>query len=251
VKRSHAIASLAAVVAISGCGGSSSGSQNLQVSAASSLQTAFTEYADRSFPNDDVKQSFAGSDVLAAQIEQGAKPDVFAAADTSYPEQLHRKGLVGRPVVFTRNRLVLAVPKGSDIRSLEDVAKPGVSLVIGTKDVPVGSYTREVLGKLPASERKAILANVRSEEPDDASIVGKLKEGAADAAFVYRTDVAAAGGDIKEVRLPESLQPDVAYGIAVVSAAPNRALAEQFVHGLTGNGKGQQILQQAGFLPPG
>jgi molybdate transport system substrate-binding protein len=106
------------------------------------------------------------------------------------------------------------------------------------------------LDRLPKDERSAILANVRSQEPDDASIVGKLAEGAADAAFVYRTDVASASGRLKAIELPPSLRPDVSDGIAVVRDAPNPRLAHKFVNGLMPGGAGAQLLHQAGFLPP-
>ena len=81
----------------------------LTVSAAASLKQAFTAYG-RSFEGAQARFSFAGSDELAAQIEQGVKPDVFAAANTKLPEQLFERGLIDRPRVFAGNRLVLAVP---------------------------------------------------------------------------------------------------------------------------------------------
>jgi molybdate transport system substrate-binding protein len=123
-------------------------------------------------------------------------------------------------------------------------------VVIGDPQVPIGSYTREVLGRLPAAEGTAILANVRSQEPEVSSIVGKLTEGAADAGFVYFTDVSAAGAKLRGIALPASLQPDVAYGIAIVKDAPDPELAHRFVHGLMPGGKGASLLGQAGFLPP-
>lgn len=230
------------------CGGSDG--RELRVSAAASLRSAFGEYAAAAFPHDEISQSFAGSDQLAAQIEQGANPDVFASANTEYPEELYKKGLLEKPVIFARNRLVLAVPADSPIRSLGDVARPGVSLVIGDPGVPIGSYTRGVLGRLPRSESSAILANVRSEESDVTSIVGKLVQGAADAAFVYVTDVRAAGADVRAIGLPDSLQPEVAYGIGVLVDAPDPELARRFVEGLKPGGLGVGYLHQAGFLPP-
>jgi molybdate transport system substrate-binding protein len=231
------------------CGGSDQG--QLRVSAAASLKSAFENYASADFPDDDISQSFAGSDQLAAQIEQGARPDVFASANTQYPQELFAKGLLEKPVVFARNRLVLAVPADSDITSLSDVAQPGTTVVIGDAKVPIGSYTRDVLGRLPKAESSAILANVRSEEPDVSSIVGKLTQGAADAGFVYVTDVTAAGNQLKAIQLPDSLQPEVAYGIGVVKDAPDPDLAEEFVQGVEPGGSGVRYLQQAGFLPPG
>jgi molybdate transport system substrate-binding protein len=217
------------------------------VSAASSLQTAFTAYADTA--GIDAKQSFAGSDDLAAQIRQGVTPDVYAAANTSLPDDLYKEGLVEKPVVFATNTLVLAVPADSDIDSIDDLTGSDVTLAVGQEGVPVGDYTREVLGGLPSDQSQAILANVRSEEPDVAGIVGKLTQGAVDAGFVYVTDVVATNGALKAVDLPAELEPDVAYGAAVVSGADNPEGAQQFIDGLL-DGEGADALKAAGFGPP-
>lgn len=250
MRRLAAAASIALIAAATaGCGGSDP--EQLRVSAAASLKPAFEKYAGSGFPDEEIQQSFAGSDQLAAQIEQGARPDVFASANTQFPQELYAKGLLEKPLVFARSRLVLAVPADSDIRSLTDVAQPDVSVVIGDPDVPIGSYTREVLARLPASERSAILTNVRSQEPDVSSIVGKLTQGAAGAGFVYVTDVRAAGSSVRAIRLPSSLQPEVAYGIGVLTDAPDPDLARRFVRGLEPGGSGTSYLRQAGFLPPG
>lgn len=248
----HATAAALVVTALAAtlaaCGGSG-GERQLTVDAAASLQKSLTEYA-RSFPGVTVRSSFAGSDQLAAQIRQGARPDVYAAADTSYPEQLYRAGLVGKPRLFAANRLVIAVPAGSRVASLADLAKPGVKLVIGDPSVPVGAYTRQVLARLPAGERRAILANVRSQEPEVSAIVAKLASGAADAGFVYVTDAKAAPpGSLRTVALPAVLQPDVAYAAAVVRGGPDPALARRWLAGLL-SGSGAADLRRAGFLPP-
>jgi molybdate transport system substrate-binding protein len=242
------LVALSLTLVLAGCGGGSTDKQ-LTVFAASSLQEPFTGYA-HSFQGADIRQSFAGSDQLAAQIRQGAGADVFASASTEYPDQLHRDGLVGKPRIFAGNRLVIAVPKGSTIDSLQDLARPGTSLVIGDSAVPVGGYTREVLARLPSDERRAIMANVGSEEPEVTSIVGKLSQGAADAGFVYLSDVHSAGGELRAIRLPARLQPDVTYAVAIVSGAQDRGLAKRFVDGLFGDRRGARSLRQAGFLPP-
>jgi molybdate transport system substrate-binding protein len=236
-----------------GCGSSgSSGSGSkprLTVSAAASLKTAFTAYG-KQFQAADSKFSFAGSDELAAQIQKGVRPDVFAAANTKLPDALYTKGLVEKPVVFAANQLVLAVPaSGAKVASLADLGKPGVTIAMGSESVPVGAYTRKVLDGLPAGEKRAILANVRSNEPDVAGVVGKIAQGAVDAGFVYVTDVQAAGGKLKPIDLPADLKPQVSYGVAVVKGAKHPQQAQQFVDGLL-DGAGKQALDRAGFLPP-
>jgi len=247
---------LAAIVAVAmaACGssddnGSTTGDAggDLVVSAASSLTDAFPVYA-RSLDGT-VRFQFAGSDELAAQIRQGVKPDVFAAASPRFPDQLHTEGLVGRPVVFATNRLVLAVPQDSDIRSLADLEKPGTTIAIGSAEVPIGSYMRDVLDRLGPAQAQAILANVRSEEPDVKGIVGKLAQGAVDAGFVYATDVEAADAHLRGIALPARLQPQVAYEAAVVTDAPHPQAARRFVAGLL-RGDAQTALKEAGFGAP-
>ncbi len=240
------LAALALCGVSAGCG-SGSDSQ-LTVFAASSLQESLTAYG-KSFKGADVRASFAGSDTLAAQIRQGAAADVFASADTDYPAELRRMGLVEQPVVFAANELVIAVPAGGDISAIADLAEPGRKIVIGDPSVPVGSYTREVLQRLPATEREGILANVRSEEPEVSSIVAKLGNGAADAGFVYVTDVRAAAGGLRAIRIPETLRPKVAYAAAVVRGSGQQGLAQRYLDGLL-NGRGATDLRRAGFLPP-
>ncbi len=232
-------------LALAGCGG---GDDALTVSAASSLKTALTDYGAR-FEPAKARFSFAGSDELAAQIRKGAKPDVFASANTKLPDELYAERLVEKPVTFAGNELVLAAPAGSGIDSLKDVGRAGTSLAIGSESVPVGFYARTVLSKLPEAESSAILENVRSEEPDVAGIVGKLTQGAVDAGFVYLSDVRATDGKLEAIELPGSLQPTVAYGVAVVKGAKHEDAAEAFVDGLL-DGEGERALDAAGFEPP-
>lgn len=254
-RRTVVLAVAVLALALAGCGGSDggggggSGAGPLTVSAATSLKKAFTAYGA------DVKGGtprfqFAGSDELAAQIEQGARPDVFAAANTKLPTKLYTQGLVEKPVVFATNRLVLAVRAGTTkVGSLDDLASSGTTIAAGSPSVPIGNYTREVLGRLPASQSKAIVANIRSNEPDVGGVVGKLTQGAVDAGFVYVTDVVGSGGKLKAIELPNSLQPRVAYGAAGVKGTKDGAGAEAFIQGLV-TGPGAQDLRKAGFGPP-
>ena len=250
MRRYAALLAVVLALVATGCGGGDAdgGSGTLTVSAAASLKTPFTAYGD-AFPDARVRLSFAGSDELAAQIRKGIRPDVFAAANTKLPEALFREGLVERPVVFAGNRLVVAVPAGSDLRLVDDLAAPGVKLAIGSESVPVGEYTRTVLGRLGPARRDAILDRVRSNEPDVNGVVGKVAQGAVDAGFVYVTDVAATDGKLRAIELPRELQPTVAYGVAIVKGGRNPAAARRFVDGLTG-GDGARILREAGFEKP-
>ena len=245
------LAILALAVGAAACGddddSAPASKPRLVVSAGSSMTEALTS-CSQDYPDASVKLSVAGSDELATQIEQGVKPDVYAAANTKLPDQLHQEGRLSNPVEFATNTFVLAVPKDSDINSIEGLTQKGVKVVIGSKTVPIGSYTRDTLAKLPADQEKAILANVRSEEPDVKGIVGKLIQGAADAGFTYLTDVNATTGELKAVDLPKAVEPQVTYAAGVVTAAKQSDAGKRFVDGLV-SGSCADALQKAGFGP--
>jgi molybdate transport system substrate-binding protein len=233
-----------------GGGSGADGSTRLVVSAASSMTEALEKCAPQfgGAENADVKLSFAGSDELAAQIRQGAKVDVYAAANTELPDELYADDRLEKPVQFATNEFVLAVPKDSEIDSIDELTKEGTTVVVGSESVPIGAYTRETLAKLPPDQEKAILANVRSNEPDVKGIVGKLTQGAAGAGFVYVTDVNAAGDKLMAIELPADLEPQVTYGAGVVKKAEQPSLAQKFVDGLA-NGDCADALRDAGFGP--
>lgn len=234
-----------AAAALSACGGDTR--RQVDVAAAASLQQAFSRYSHE-LPMQ-VRLSFAGSDALAAQIEQGVRPDVFASANTKLPDVLFAKGLVERPVEFAANRLVVAVPARSPVAAFSDLERGGTTIGAGEANVPVGAYTAQVLARLPAADRRRVLANIVDREPDVTGIVGKLLEEALDAGFVYETDVNATAGALRAIALPSSLEPTIAYAAAVVRGAPNPAGARAFIAGLL-SGVGRADLRRDGFLPP-
>ncbi len=214
----------------------------LTVFAASSLTSVFPQIDNAP------RYSFAGSDQLAFQITQGAPADVYAAASPKYPDQLRAKGLVYRPRVFATNELVLIVPRANKagIRSVYDLQKKGLRLVIGAKGVPVGDYTRKALAALGLS---SVLKNVVSQETDVKEVVAKVALGEADAGFVYRTDALADVRNLSELRLPARARPKIAYEIAVVKATKHLQAANAFVARVLG-ARGRLALRRAGFGLP-
>jgi molybdate transport system substrate-binding protein len=194
------------------------------------------------------RYSFAGSDQLAAQIRLGAPADVFLAASPAVPRALFREGRVHRPVLFARNRLVVVVPRRNRarIRTVFDLRRPGIKLVVGRAGVPIGDYTRAVLRRLGLS---SVLENVVSEETDVRAILAKVALDEADAGFVYVTDARAVSPRIRAIQLPRRGQPDVRYELAIVRSTRNLGQARGFVRRVLGPA-GRRALAQAGFGLP-
>ena len=195
------------------------------------------------------RYSFAGSDQLALQIQQGAPADVYAAASPKYPELLYHSGLVAKPVVFATNKLVVIVPRSNPghVRSVYDLRRSGLRVVIGDKSVPIGSYTRQILDTLGITADVA--KNVVSEETDVKGIVAKVALGEADAGFVYITDAKTVATKVRVVPLPGWAQPPVRYELAVVKASGNQKAARAFVKKVL-SARGRQLLKRAGFGLP-
>jgi molybdate transport system substrate-binding protein len=227
----------------------------LMLPSATGAGGSFTVYAAASltevFPKITAKPrySFGGSDQLALQIRQGAPADVYAAASPRYTQLLYRDGLVGKPVTFAKNRLIVIVPKSNpaDIHSVYDLRKSGVKIVIADQSVPIGSYTRQLLDTLGISD--AVLHNVVSQETDVKGIVSKVALGEADAGLVYRTDAKPVSARVEKVFLPVWAQPPIRYQVAIVKSTPRRLEARAFIRRLMSK-RGRLLLRRAGFGLP-
>ena len=230
------------LLGVSACGGADDSEAPLAVYAAASLAEVFPAI------DPDARYSFAGSDELATQIREGAPADVYAAASSKYPQELYEEELVGEPVTFASNRLVLIVPRANPaaIESPEDLLQDGTRLVLAAEGVPVGDYAREALGALRLSDA---LANVVSNEDDVKGVSGKVALGEADAGIVYATDAVPLGDDVLVFELPDSAQPEIEYQVAVVGDGDDAEAARAFVDRLLSE-EGRQALERAGFVVP-
>lgn len=224
-------------------------SQTLTVFAASSLTDAFDVIATdvEAQTGIDVTFNFGSSTDLAEQIQSEETADAFAAASGTAMDTVEEDPGVEDRTDFVTNRLVIITPPDNPagIESIEDLAEPGVQLVLGAEGVPVGDYAREALAN--AGIDAAALDNVVSNEPDNASVVAKVTSGEADAAIVYTSDVsAAAGNDVAAIEIPDDVNVLATYPIAVVTGASNASGAEAFLEYVTGR-EGQATLVQYGF----
>ncbi|WP_344951904.1 molybdate ABC transporter substrate-binding protein [Actinomadura miaoliensis] len=248
----------AAALALSGCGdvgdggasaGAGKGGRTLTVFAAASLTETFTalgETFEGSHPGVKVRFNFGGSSTLAQQIVQGAPADVFAAASPATMKTVTDKGAAsGRPAVFARNRLVIAVPKNEagKVRALPDLAARGLKVVLCAEQVPCGAAAGQAL------RAGGVKVTPVSREQDVKAVLTKVRMGEADAGLVYRTDVRAASGQVTGVEFPESAEAVNDYPIAPLAEAPQPALAREFV-GLVLSQQGRTALTRAGFEAP-
>mgnify|MGYP003288461392 CR=1 FL=1 len=235
----------------------------LTIFTAASLTDAFKEMAaqiGQANPGTKLTFNFAGSPTLRTQLAQGARADVFASADEPNMYGAEKDGTIsGEPQIFARNPLVVVIPADNPagIKTLQDLAKPKLKLVLASKDVPVGNYSRQALDKMsqdPAFGNefaKRVLANLVSEETNVKQVASKVQLGEADAGIVYSTDVTQAiRSTVRVIDIPPEFNVIAKYPIAAVKGARNESGARAFIDYVL-SPAGQVILTRHGFLVAG
>ena len=222
----------------------------LTVSGASSLTEAFTEIGTAfEAENEGVTAvfNFGPSDGLASQIQESGGVDVFASASPTWMDAVEEDpGVTGR-ADFAKNRLAVIVPADNPagITSLEDLAEPGVKLVLAAEGVPAGDYAREIFENAGIAD--GALANVVSNEEDVKGVITKLLSGDGDAGVGYVTDVTPdVAGELQMIEIPDDVNVIATYPIAVISESEHPAEAQAFVDYVLG--PGQDVLNEYGFL---
>ena len=222
---------LAATVLTLGAGTAPAAAQNRDILAfaAASLKNALDEAAAQ-WQRESGKKvviSYAASNTLIKQIEQGAPADMFISADLDWMDYGQQKGLI-KPDTRSNllgNRLVLIAPKDSNISAniqpgfdLAALLKGG-RLAMGNVDaVPAGKYGKASLEKLGAWD--GVKDKIAQAESVRAALL-LVARGEAPLGIVYQTD-AAADPTVKIVgTFPENTHPPIIYPIALTKDSTN------------------------------
>ncbi|MCD1294290.1 molybdate ABC transporter substrate-binding protein [Methanocella sp. CWC-04] len=267
-----AIIALAITIIVSGCttgtgptatpGATETPTEKIELTvfAAASLTDCFTEMKNAfmaSNENIDVVTNFDGSQALRTQIEQGAYADVFASASTKHMNAVKDAGyMVNDTVVnFANNKLCVITPKDNpaNVNTLSDLANPGVKIVIGTPECPVGAYAVQIIDKMgndsaygPEYKQK-VLDNVVSKETTVTMVVSKVALGEADAGFVYVSDVPQEYKEkVNIISIPDNLNVIAVYPIGVLDESGRQDSAKKFVD-FVKSSEGKAILEKYGF----
>jgi len=235
----------------------------LTVFAAASLTGAFGEigqiYEDET--NMSVAFNFDGSQSLRTQIENGAYADVLALANLKQLNALKKSGLMNNSSIniFTRNKIALIIPRDNPagIKNLIDLAKPGLKIVIGTRDVPVGDYALQIMDKLANDSgygpdyREKVMDNVISQETTVSYIVTKLALGEADVGFAYVSDVTwNLASRVDKIEIPDEYNVVAEYPIGLLEDCRYPVRARKFID-LVRSDEGSAVLEKYGFSPVG
>jgi molybdate transport system substrate-binding protein len=258
-KRIFAVVISVLVLATSACYAQES--KEITVFTAASLTGAFTEIGQmyKNETNISVVFNFDGSQVLRTQIENGAYADIFVSANAKQMNLMKNDGFMNNSsiTVFTKTKPVIIVPKDNPgkIQNISDLSKPGIKIVIGTKDVPIGDYTLQILAKLANDSiygpefRKLVMENVVSNETNVNYITSKVALGEADAGFAYKSDITKdLSSKITKIEIPDKYNVIATYPMGILKQSKYTPQAQEFIN-LVESDKGTAILEKYGFEP--
>jgi molybdate transport system substrate-binding protein len=234
----------------------------LVVLAAASLTEPFTEIAphfEAAHPGVRISFNFSSSHQLAQQLANGSPADIFASANQKQMDVAVEAVRIdpGRAVPFVRNRLVVIIPQQNPARieTLQDLAQPGLKVILASKEVPVGQYSLEFLEKAaidPAFSpdyQNQVMQNIVSYEDNVKAVLTKVLLGEADAGIVYLSDITSENAArVQQIDIPDHLNVIAIYPVAVISDSRSPDLAQAFVDLLLSQ-EGQAILARYGFIP--
>lgn len=198
-------------------------SRDVLVFAAASLKNALDDVAAQ-WQRETGKRvviSYAASNTLIKQIEQGAPADIFISADLDWMDYGQQKGLI-KPDTRANllgNRIVLIAPKDSTVTvniqpgfDLAALLKGGRLAMGNVEAVPAGKYGKAALEKLGAWA--GVKDKIAQAESVRAALV-LVSRGEAPLGVVYQTD-AASDPSVKIVGVfPEDSHPPIIYPIAL------------------------------------
>ena len=224
----------------------------LTVSAAVSLTDALEEVgrAYRASGGGDVRFNFAGSNVLARQIVNGAPVDLFVSADEAQMKVVEDAGALapGTRVDLLRNQLAVVLSSAAPaITTIQELAQPAIRrIALGDPEaVPAGVYAKQYLQVVTlwaALERRVVpVTNVRA-------ALTAVETGSVDAAIVYKSDLRAANRARLAFAVSGTGAPRIVYPAAVVKASKQPAEAERFLTFLRG-APAAAIFTRYGFEP--
>ena len=211
---------------------------------------------EKMYPGHKVVFNLAGTQALKTQVVNGAYADVFISASNAYTTELTNGGyfVTGTVKPLTSNYVIVILPANNpaNIKSLSDLAKPGVKIAMADKSVPVGSATTSAMGKMAKSTEfskdwnTSVYSNVVTYETSEPAVASKVELGEVDAGFVYESTAIAGGDKYQSVSIPKTYNYLQTYTIGVMKQSTSKRAAADFENFMLSS-VGQQDLKDYGF----
>jgi len=251
----QALAGIVCAAALLATPGWAQSRSDVTIFAAASLRDALDEIAREYERQGRGKAviSYAGSPMLARQIEKGAPADLFISADTDWMDYMAVRGLIRIETRFNllTNRLVLIAPAGSQARLTIGRGFPLAALLGDRRlamadpdSVPAGKYGKAALDALgvwgDVAPKVARAENVRA-------ALALVARAEAPFGIEYRTDALAERRVRVVGEFPRDLHPEIVYPVAIVASSRSK-IAHAYLRYLRSHAA-LSVWQRHGFGP--
>lgn len=228
---------------------------SLQVWSCGGLSEAFNAANKKYEKKTGIKISYTGAfaAALGKSLLGGAVTAVFAGRVLKLAKKLkaERKMLYFRPLCFTEYVLITPVGNPAGIKSIEDLTRPGVPVMLPLGASPPGGDA--VMGILKnAGIEKAVLKNTIEKQTCVVKMMPEIIKGKGHVSIVERrlTRMAGFEGKVDIISIPESLFPPgpLTFTIGVMKHAKDRVLADNYVEFICSD-EAQTLFENQGFIP--
>jgi molybdate transport system substrate-binding protein len=193
-----------------------------------------------------VQYTYAGAGQNLSQIALTGEGDVFTPGDISFYETAKEQGLVDSKKDIAYHVPIIAVPADNpaNIQTLEDLAKPGVKIVLGDpQSAAIGRVSMKIF------EKKGILDqvqnNVIATTPTVNELVSYVSMKQADASIIWE-DNAKNITEIKTLEIPKEQNIIKTVPISLITKSTNKEMAQKFIDFVTSD-EGKSIYKKHGF----
>ena len=190
---------------------------------------------------------------LGKSLLGGAVTEVFAGRVLKLAKDLKaaEKMIYFRPLCFTEYVLITPIGNPAGISTVEDLARPGVQVILPLGASPPGGDA--VMGILKkAGVDEAVLKNMIERETCVIKMMPSIIKGKGQASIVEKrlTRMAKFEGKVEVIPIPANLFPPGprTFTIGVMKYARDRALADDYVNFMCSD-EAQAIFEKQGFIP--
>lgn len=229
-------------------------SNSLQVWSCGGLSEAFNAANSSYEKKTGIKIAYTGAfaAALGKSLLGSAETEVFAGRVLKLAKDLREAGkmVYFRPLCFTEYVLITPLGNPAGIKSVEDMSRPGVPVILPLgASPPGGDAIAGILKK--AGVEDAVLKNMVSRATCVIKMMPEIIKGNGMASIVERrlTRLDEFEGKVDIISIPESLFPPgpLTFTIGVMKSAKDRALADDYVNFMCSD-EAQAIFERRGFI---
>ena len=241
----HKIIVITLILLLGGC---SQPSNNLLIYSGKGLKFAVDEIIENFKKEEGVSVSvvYAGSKTLLDTIRKTHKGDIYIPGSNTYITDAGDLITRSEFVAYHVPTFVVSPNKSKELKTFEDLLKPGVRIAAGNKRMAaIGRVTEQILKNASAvkKQNKSIVITASTVN----ELLQLVAQNKVDAALIWRDMMkwdAAIG--LTEVKIPDSINKIKKIFVGKLSTTTDSELAERFLEYATSK-EGRLIFQKHGF----